>query len=91
MKVDQLIATARETMSVRRAASAGIRAPSLHNSQPWRFRLHEGAIEILVDPRNRPSLKVAESAGYSREGVLRAYRPSRDGGRLDLAMYARLR
>lgn len=48
-------------------------------------------IEILVDPRNEPSLKVAESAGYTREGVLRSYRPSRDGGRLDLAMYARLR
>ena len=48
-------------------------------------------IEILVDPRNQPSLKVAESAGYTREGVLRSYRPSRNGGRLDLAMYARLR
>ena len=46
-------------------------------------------MEILVDPRNAPSVRVAEAAGYTREGLLRAYRPSRDGGRLDLAIYAR--
>jgi nitroreductase len=34
---------------LRRAAEAAIRAPSLHNSQPWLFRLHDGAIEISVD------------------------------------------
>ena len=47
-------------------------------------------LEILVDPRNRPSVLVAEAAGFTREGVLRSYRPSRNGGRLDLAIYARL-
>jgi hypothetical protein len=26
------------------------RAPSLHNSQPWRFRLRENAIELRTDP-----------------------------------------
>jgi nitroreductase len=35
---------------LRRAADAGVRAPSLHNSQPWRFRLRAGSIEVLVDP-----------------------------------------
>jgi len=34
---------------LRRAAAAAIRAPSLHNSQPWRFRLRDGAIEVLAD------------------------------------------
>jgi RimJ/RimL family protein N-acetyltransferase len=48
-------------------------------------------VEILVDPRNGPSVGVAESAGYVQEGLLRAYRPSRNGGRLDLAIFARLR
>jgi RimJ/RimL family protein N-acetyltransferase len=47
-------------------------------------------MEILVDPRNSPSVRVAEAAGYTREGLLRSYRPSRSGGRLDLAIYARL-
>jgi nitroreductase len=32
------------------AAAAGVRAPSLHNSQPWLFRLTDGAIEVLADP-----------------------------------------
>ena len=58
----------------------------------WAFeQLSLQRVEILVDPRNVPSLRVAESAGYVREGLLRSYRPSRDGGRLDLALYARLR
>jgi nitroreductase len=29
--------------------AAAARAPSLHNSQPWRFRLTAGAIEVLLD------------------------------------------
>ena len=35
---------------LRHAAEAGIRAPSLHNSQPWLFGLRDGAIEIYADP-----------------------------------------
>jgi len=38
---------------LRKAADAGIRAPSLLNSQPWLFRLHEGAIEVHIDPARR--------------------------------------
>ncbi len=34
---------------LRRAVAAAIRAPSLHNSQPWLFRLRDGAIDVLVD------------------------------------------
>jgi len=45
------------------AASAGIRAPSMHNSQPWRFRLRDGAIEILADPDRQ--LAVADPTGWA--------------------------
>lgn len=45
------------------AAAAAVRAPSLHNSQPWRFRLRDGAIEILTDPARR--LVVADSGGWA--------------------------
>ncbi|MFC7530123.1 Acg family FMN-binding oxidoreductase [Actinoplanes sp. GCM10030250] len=45
------------------AAEAGIRAPSLHNSQPWQFRLRDGAIEILADPTRH--LSVADRSGWA--------------------------
>ena len=48
---------------LRHAAVAAVRAPSLHNSQPWRFRLRDGAIEVLAD-RSRP-LPVADGGGWA--------------------------
>jgi len=48
---------------LRRAAEAAIRAPSLHNSQPWLFRLRDGAIEVLAD-RDR-QLPVADRTGWA--------------------------
>jgi hypothetical protein len=38
---------------LRRAAEVAVRAPSLHNSQPWRFGLREGGIEVRVDDTRR--------------------------------------
>jgi len=29
------------------------RAPSVHNTQPWRFRAGDGAIDLYADPRRR--------------------------------------
>ena len=29
------------------------RAPSVHNTQPWRFRVEQSAIELYSDPRRR--------------------------------------
>lgn len=47
------VASAYDEADLRRAAEAGIRAPSLHNTQPWLFGLRDGAIEIHVDPDRR--------------------------------------
>ncbi|WP_127507998.1 Acg family FMN-binding oxidoreductase [Actinoplanes solisilvae] len=48
---------------LRAAAAAGIRAPSMHNSQPWRFRLHEGNIEVLADAARQ--LEIADRSGWA--------------------------
>jgi len=55
--------TAYDDAHLRLAAAAAIRAPSLHNSQPWRFRLRDGSIDVLAD-RSR-QLAVADSAGWA--------------------------
>jgi len=39
--------------ATRAVLQSATRAPSVHNSQPWRFRLHDDSIEILVDPTRR--------------------------------------
>jgi RimJ/RimL family protein N-acetyltransferase len=75
-----------------RARGRGVATRGVQLITAWAFdALGIERAEILVDPRNEPSVRVAESAGYTREGLLRSYRPARDGGRLDLAIFARLR
>jgi nitroreductase len=45
------------------AVEAATRAPSLHNSQPWRFLLRDGAIEVRVDPERR--LPASDPTGWA--------------------------
>lgn len=47
----------------RSAVRAAIRAPSMHNSQPWRFRWRDGAIEVYADPARH--LPVADPNGWA--------------------------
>lgn len=46
-------------------------------------------LELLADPRNRASQRVAERAGYVREGTLRSYQPFK-GRRMDAVMFSLL-
>jgi nitroreductase len=55
--------TGYQESDLRWAAAAAIRAPSLHNSQPWRFRLRDGGIEVLADQSRQ--LAVADSRGWA--------------------------
>lgn len=45
------------------AVEAATRAPSMHNTQPWRFRLVDGCVEVRADPARR--LPVADPVGWA--------------------------
>jgi nitroreductase len=45
------------------AVEAATRAPSMHNTQPWRFRLAGGCLEVLADPQR--ALPVADPTGWA--------------------------
>ena len=46
-------------------------------------------LELLANPKNEASQRLAERAGFTREGLLRRYR-RRHGVREDLVMYSLL-
>jgi nitroreductase len=48
---------------LRECLEAAIAAPSIHNTQPWRFRLRNGVVDVLIDRRRR----LATVDPYARE------------------------
>jgi RimJ/RimL family protein N-acetyltransferase len=74
-----------------RGQGVAVRAAGLHAG--WGFAaLGLPRVELLADVENRPSQRVAEKAGWTREGVARAVRPApRDPERRrDMVVFARL-
>jgi RimJ/RimL family protein N-acetyltransferase len=47
-------------------------------------------LQLFTDPDNLASQRVAEKAGYQREGVLRSHLPQRDGTRRDSIAFSLL-
>ena len=73
------------------ARGHGVATRALRLVSEWGAReLGLGRLELIVEPDNLPSQRVAEKAGFRREGVLRAYLRDRDGGRRDVVMFSLL-
>jgi RimJ/RimL family protein N-acetyltransferase len=76
-----------------------IAAPARRRGVGWRAtrllavwaltRLGLERLELLANPENEASLRLAERAGFTREGTLRRYR-RRHGEREDLVMFSML-
>jgi RimJ/RimL family protein N-acetyltransferase len=72
------------------ARRRGIGARGTRLLAEWGLRtLGLERIELLANPRNEASQRLAERAGFTREGILRKYR-RRHGIREDLVMYSLL-
>ena len=72
-----------------RRRGVAVRAVGLMSA--WSFtELGLDRLELLVEPENAPSQRVAESAGYTREGLLRSYRPMKER-RPDFIVFSLLR
>ena len=48
---------------LREIVGLAVRAPSLHNSQPWRFQVGQGCIDVLADPTR--TLLIADPDGWA--------------------------
>jgi len=72
------------------ARGRGIATGALRALTDWAFaELGLGRVQVFVAPENTAALRLAEAAGFRREGVLRAYWQVGDA-RLDAVVLARL-
>jgi RimJ/RimL family protein N-acetyltransferase len=73
------------------ARGRGVAADALRALSRWAFEsLGLGRIELVTDPENIASQRVAEKAGFQREGVLRSMLLNRDGSRRDGVIFSLL-
>jgi ribosomal-protein-alanine N-acetyltransferase len=77
----------------RRARGRGIATRAVRLWAAWALGdLGWERLELKADTRNAASCRVAERAGFTREGVIRSARENaRDGERFDFALYSLLR
>jgi RimJ/RimL family protein N-acetyltransferase len=75
---------------VRAARGRGVATRALRLISRWGFEeLGLPRLQLLTEPENTPSQRVAEKAGFQREGLLRAYAVLK-GRRPDFYMYSLL-
>jgi RimJ/RimL family protein N-acetyltransferase len=75
----------------RRARGRGITTHALRLLCRYAFEeLSLERLELITDPENLVSQRVAERAGFKREGILRSHLPHADGRRRDSVMFSLL-
>jgi RimJ/RimL family protein N-acetyltransferase len=73
------------------ARGRGLTTAALRALSRWAIEeLGLGRVELVTDPDNIASQRVAEKAGFRREGVLRSILVNRDGSRRDGVMFSLL-
>jgi RimJ/RimL family protein N-acetyltransferase len=73
------------------ARGRGVCTSALRALSKWALdELELGRLELVTDPDNVASQRVAEKVGFRREGVLRSHLPHRDGRRRDSVMFSLL-
>jgi RimJ/RimL family protein N-acetyltransferase len=73
------------------ARGRGVCTTALRVLSRWSFEdLRLGRLELMTDPENVASQRVAEKAGFVREAVLRSVLEYRDGSRADAVMFSLL-
>ncbi len=69
----------------------GVTTRALRALCEWAFdELGLERLELITDPGNRASQRVAEKVGFRREGVLRSHLRHRDGRRRESVMFSLL-
>lgn len=72
------------------ARGRGAATEALRLDSRWAFEaVKVERLSLITDPQNTASQRVAERAGFLREGVLRAWHPTREGRR-DAVMFSLL-
>jgi RimJ/RimL family protein N-acetyltransferase len=73
------------------ARGRGLTTAALEALSRWVFEAHGlGRVELVTDPDNIASQRVAEKAGFTREGTLRSFLLNRDGSRRDGVLFSLL-
>ena len=73
------------------ARGRGVASDALRALSRWAIEEHRlGRVELVTDPENAVSQRVAEKAGFRREAVLRSILVCRDGSRRDGVIFSLL-
>ena len=70
------------------ARRRGIASSALRLLAGWALEQDFGRVELITDPDNVASQRVAEKVGFRREGVMRSHTLHRDGRRRDAVLFS---